>query len=240
MTSTPARASETEVFARISNVASLTISYSVGLAAAASIAFNFSSDLTAITIPCRRPQRLCRCDACTIPQCPCDMYSHKQTSPMIVSLGTSRLIARAARCTMPSSAHAPVATSSFFSGSPNKIMPPKPKRLSFSRFFHHLIHRKVKYPRHGASTSLRTPSPGHTNNGYTKFSGASRVSRTSDRSCSFWRRRRSRVVGKAIETPDFSNQILTEHATRIGGSTLVTKHPTEYSMSRLTLTKMSS
>src|SRR6266404_1991613 len=122
MMSTPDRASETDVRASNSSVASFTISYSAvagGAAAAAApsdcgpdFTFTFSFTFSFIF---------------TMPQCPCDMYSHRQTSPISTTSLISLLMARAALCTMPSSAQAPVATSSFFSGSPNKMTADTPK-----------------------------------------------------------------------------------------------------------------
>ena len=38
----------------------------------------------------------------TMPQCPCDVYSHRHTSVTTSMPGTSRLIARVAACTGPS------------------------------------------------------------------------------------------------------------------------------------------
>ena len=145
--STPARVSETLVRASSSSVASLTISYSA--ATAGGVATAAPSD--------------CGC-ARTIPQWPCDIYSHRHTSPMIISLETSRLIARAACCTIPSSAHAPVANSSFFSGSPNKIIAGTPSECACRASFTASSTERLKTP--GIErTSLRTPSPGQTNMG---------------------------------------------------------------------------
>ena len=43
----------------------------------------------------------------TTPQCPWDIYSHRQTSVKTSRSGLSAFRARTARCTMPSSAYAP-------------------------------------------------------------------------------------------------------------------------------------
>ena len=83
MTSTPARTCETAVRASSSKVASLTISYSVVVEGGGATAEAAPRDWGAAV-------------ARTIPQCPCDMYSHRHTSPMMTSLGSSRLIARVA------------------------------------------------------------------------------------------------------------------------------------------------
>ena len=123
MMSMPARASETEVRARSSRLASLSISNldsttSATIVASSSITFSFSRPFTAFAAV---PRRVAFCKASraaapndcgvdagfTIPQCPCDMYSQRQTSPIRIRSGTSRFSARAACCTMPSSAQAP-------------------------------------------------------------------------------------------------------------------------------------
>src|SRR5689334_16825283 len=94
ITSTPARANETAVLARIAKVASLKISYSVNFAVAASIAFDVASALAAISgSRAGAPKDGGCCDACITPQCPCDVYSHKEIAARAVSLGTARLIA---------------------------------------------------------------------------------------------------------------------------------------------------
>ena len=106
-----------------------------------------------------------------MPQCPCDMYSHRQTSPISSRPGTSRLMARVAFCTMPSSAHAPVAISSLVSGSPNRITLGMPSAFTSAHSFTASSMERLNTP--GMErTSLRTPSPGQTNSGYTKPSGA--------------------------------------------------------------------
>src|SRR5208337_4593506 len=71
----------------------------------------------------------------TMPQCPCDMYSQRQTSPISSRPGTSRLMARVAFCTIPLSAQAPVATSSFDSGSPKRMTLGMPSDLTFAHAF---------------------------------------------------------------------------------------------------------
>src|SRR5208282_5192890 len=179
MMSTPDRASETEVRASNSRLASFTISYSAVAGGAAAAA-----------------PRDCG-SAFTIPQCPCDMYSHRQTSPITNTSRTSRLMARAAFCTMPSSAQAPVATSSFFSGSPNKMTDSTPRARVSRTSFTASSTERLKTP--GIErTSFRIPVPGQMNSGYTKDSGVSRVSRTRLRRFSVRRKRRRRLAGNAI------------------------------------------
>ena len=147
MMSMPARASDTDVRASNSSVASFRISYSV--AAAGGEATAAPRDWGA---------------ASTIPQCPWDMYSHKQTSPIRMASGTSRLMARAACCTMPSFAQAPVAISSFFSGSPNRITDNTPSEWASRTSFTASSTDRLNTP--GMErTSFRTPVPGQTNSG---------------------------------------------------------------------------
>src|SRR5439155_16953994 len=60
------------------------------------------------------------------PQWPWLVYSQLHTSVITRSCGVSCLMARRARCTLPSSAYAPEAASSLVSGSPNRMTPPMP------------------------------------------------------------------------------------------------------------------
>jgi hypothetical protein len=145
--SMPARASETEVRASNSSVGSLRISYS---------AFAMGVVATAAPSACG--------PAFTIPQWPCDIYSQRHTSPIKISPGTSRLIARTACCTIPSSAHAPVATSSLLSGNPNRITAGTPSECTSCASFTASSTDKLNTP--GIDRiSFRTPSPPHTNIG---------------------------------------------------------------------------
>ena len=59
-----------------------------------------------------------------MPQCPCEVYSHMQTSPITVSPGNSRFAVRIACCITPFSSYADVAHSSLCSGMPNNNTPP--------------------------------------------------------------------------------------------------------------------
>ena len=146
MMSTPAFTWETAVRASSSRLSSLRISYSAVAGGAAAAA-----------------PRGC-VPAFTMPQCPCDMYSQRQTSPMMTRSRTSLLMARAARCTMPPSAQAPVATSSFFSGSPNRITEGTPRAWALRASFTASSTERLKTP--GMErTSLRIPDPGQTNRG---------------------------------------------------------------------------
>src|SRR5581483_5985682 len=185
MMSIPARTCDTAVRASNCRLSSFTISYSAVLEGGAT-ADAAPSDLAALGL--------------TTPQCPCDMYSHKQTSPMTTRSGNSLLIARDACCTIPSSAQAPVATSSLLSGRPNRMMAGTPSECA-SRASLTASSTDRLYTPGMERTSLRTPSPGHTNMGYTSPSGDNCVSRTMDRKASVRRNRLSRVTGNAIEPP---------------------------------------
>ena len=72
-----------------------------------------------------------------------------------------------------------------------------PRSGGLARLFHRFIHRKIEHARHGpdflAHTLARADKQG-VNKGF----GVRRVSRTSARNRSFWRRRRRRVTGKAM------------------------------------------
>ena len=175
MMSTPARVRETAVRASSSSEASLSISNSSWAAreardASFSMAFCFSlgvlaeTTVTLVTSPTAAPSDLGLTAGRTIPQCPCDMYSHRHTSPMISRSGTSLLMARAARCTIPSSAQAPVATSSFFSGSPKRMTAGTPSAWVSRASCTAWSTERLKTP--GMErTSLRTPDPGQMNMG---------------------------------------------------------------------------
>ena len=158
--STPARTSDTAVLARISSVSSLAISNSCAIASAAA-AVAACADFATTT---RGPGGLCLVLLRTTPQCPCDMYSHRHTSPIIISSGSSRFSARAACCTIPFSSHAPVAASSFFSGRPNKITAGMPSPCASRASFTSSSTERFATP--GIDeTGLRTPLPGQANKG---------------------------------------------------------------------------
>ena len=133
MMSMPALACATAVLASSSSVGSLRISYSSAVIAATEAA----------------PTE-CVPDFSTKPQWPCDMYSHRHTSPISSRPGTSRLMARAAFCTMPSSAQAPVATSSFDSGRPKRMTLGMPSDFHLGALFHRFVDRKIEDAGHGA------------------------------------------------------------------------------------------
>src|SRR5215204_2267545 len=128
------------------------------------------------------------------PQWPCDVYSHRQTSPSRSSSGKRGRSARSARWTMPSSSHAPDPSSSFSSGIPNRITAFTPSRTSSSHSRTTSSTLKRDMP---GSSSFRCPS-GATKSGITKSSSERLVSRTSDRRGAVRRRRRNRVAGNEL------------------------------------------
>ena len=78
----------------------------------------------------------------TIPQCPCDVYSHRHTSVTTSRPGTSRLIAR--RQSGPAlRVYAPEPTASFVSGRPNRRTPGIPFGFRRSGFPHRFVHRQL-------------------------------------------------------------------------------------------------
>ena len=102
-------------------------------------------------LPCASPRAFALgSDVSTRPQCPCDMYSHRQTSPISSRPGTSRLMARAAFCTMPSSAQAPVATSSFDLRQTEENDAGNAQRLHLGAFLYRFVDRQVVHAGHGA------------------------------------------------------------------------------------------
>ncbi len=156
MISMPARACETAVLARISRVGSLAISN----ASAANFSASAAADPVVTTV--FGPPGFAA--GSTMPQCPWLMYSHRQTSPITIRPGTAALMARVAFCTMPSSAQAPVATSSFFSGSPNRITAGMPSDFTSRHSFTVSSMERLNTP--GIlPIGLRTPSPAQTNSG---------------------------------------------------------------------------
>ena len=126
-----------------------------------------------------------------MPQCPCDVYSHRQTSVITTSPGDASFSARTACCTMPSASYASDPTSSFAAGSPNSSTAGIPSDRSSSASRASWSSERWYCPGIDEISS-RTPSPCVTNSGYTKSLGDSRVSRTSARSASLRRSRRKR------------------------------------------------
>ena len=117
----------------------------------------------------------------TYPQWPWLVYSQLHTSVTTSRPGTPALIPRIARWTIPLSACAPEAISSFTSGMPNRITPPMPSRFASAHSFTSSSTESWQLP--GMEPiSRRTPSPGQTNSGRMNCSGESRVSRTRERS----------------------------------------------------------
>ena len=131
------------------------------------------------------------------PQWPWLVYSQLQTSVTTSRLGSSRLMARTARCTMPWSSYAPDACSSLLSGRPKSITPPMPSD-SISR--HSCTVTSMDICACGGMEPMGRwmPSPGTTKRGRMKLAGSSRVSRTRRRMDSLVLRRRGRCTGKGI------------------------------------------
>ena len=131
------------------------------------------------------------------PQWPWSVYSHMQTSVITASAGTCSLISPIARCTEPESLQASLPIASLCSGRPNRMTAGTPAAA---------ISRASRVAMSGDSCAtpgidligLLTPRPGHTNRGWIRLSGLSRVSRTIRRSTSVRRNLRGRFNGKAI------------------------------------------
>ena len=130
-----------------------------------------------------------------MPQCPCDVYSHRHTSAISTKLSSARfaLNRRNPCCTMPASSHAPVAASSFSAGSPNSSSPPTPSAALRSASRSASSSDRLNTP--GIDPiGRRTPSPGTRNSGEISCPGSSRVSRTRLRIASVRRIRRIRTT----------------------------------------------
>ena len=126
------------------------------------------------------------------PQWPWTVYSHMQTSVITTSCGSSRLSARTACCTGPSSSHALGALGVLVLGDAEQqhaadALPPRPRVASRSSSSTDVCDTPGI-----DETGVRTPCPARTNSGSTSCDGASTVSRTRVRSASVRRRRRGR------------------------------------------------
>src|SRR6185437_10603763 len=128
------------------------------------------------------------------PQCPWEVYSHRQTSAISRRLGAAFFSARTACCTMPSWAQAPEPSGSFAAGMPNRSTAGTPAASMRWASSARRSTERWNWPGSDA-ISLRTPAPGTTNNGWTSDSRQRRCSRTMARSAGNWRRRRERWMG---------------------------------------------
>ena len=155
-----------------------------------------SAWLTAVRASSSRLRSLSTSPSTTTPQWPCDVYSQRQTSVSRTSSGKRGRSARSAIWTMPSSSHAPVASSSFTSGTPKSITARTPLPASPSTSCSSPVMSKRAIP---GSSSFASGS-GATKSGMTNWSSESRVSRTSPRSGAVRRKRRSRVTGNELTT----------------------------------------
>ena len=131
----------------------------------------------------------------SVPQCPCSVYSQRQTSVRSVRPGASALSARRARWTIPSSSQAPEPSASFDSGIPKRSTARTPAAVS--SWASRTISSTDRWAMPGSpATGRTTPSPGQAKSGITTSSSEREVSRTSARSVSVRRSRRRRVAGK--------------------------------------------
>ena len=103
--------------------------------------------------PATRASGRCRTSPSTTrPQCPWLVYSQLHTSVMTSSFGTSRLSARTACCTMPSSAYAPDAD--FVLRLRNSEQDHAADARAYAlALLHQFVHRELEIARHGADLS---------------------------------------------------------------------------------------
>src|SRR5689334_17960897 len=153
-----------------------------------------SAWLTAVRASSSRLRSLSTSPSTTTPQWPCDVYSQRQTSVSRTSSGKRGRRARSACWTTPSSSHAPVASSSFASGTPKSRRARTPEVASASASRSSPSTSKRAMP---GSSSFASGS-GATKSGITNWSSESRVSRTRPRSEAVRRKRRSRVTGNEL------------------------------------------
>src|SRR4051812_41007331 len=142
---------------------------------------------------------LCTSPSTRTPQCPCEVYSHRQTSVSSTSSGKRGRSARSACWTTPSSSQAPVACSSFSSGTPKSITAWTPPRTSSSTS---RTRSSAEWRDIPGSASFCSDC-GATKSGITKDSRSSRVSRTSPRSPPVRRKRRSRTSGNELMAKEY-------------------------------------
>ena len=130
-----------------------------------------------------------------MPQWPCSVYSHMQTSVMTTMSGTSFLRSRTARCTAPSSSHASLPVASLLSGIPKRITPPTPTAAARSTSRSNSSGEVCATP--GIEPiAFRSFVPLRTNSGSTSCDGCSEVSRTRFRKALVLRSRRGLYSGK--------------------------------------------
>ena len=115
-----------------------------------------------------------------MPQWPCSIYSHKQTSVITNSCGSSFFSKRTVCCTMPLAAYAPEALASFLSGIPNNNMAGTPISWALAASRANSSGESWKTPGI-AEMGRRSLRPGRTNNGRTNWPALSWVSRTNCR-----------------------------------------------------------
>ena len=98
------------------------------------------------------------------PQCPCSVYSQRQTSAITASAGSASLSALTAACVIPSCAQAPLPSASFCEGTPNSSTARTPSSRSSAAS---AASRSVESRACPGIDSIgsRTPAPSVTNNG---------------------------------------------------------------------------
>ena len=127
----------------------------------------------------------------TTPQWPWTVYSHRHTSVMTTSSGSSRLIARTAYCTGASACTPPNRRHPYRAC--RRAAPPDARGLDWAAFAYRFVHRELRHARHrpdGDALTLTASDGG----GPDEHSAESRVSRTSERIPAVRRRRRGRRV----------------------------------------------
>ena len=101
--------------------------------------FASSSSVTSLsTVPSSR----------TMPQWPCEVYSHMHTSVITTRSGWASLIARTASCTTPSLSYAPEPCASFSAGMPNSSTAGMPSAWALAGLLDRVGDREAVDPRH--------------------------------------------------------------------------------------------
>ncbi len=126
-----------------------------------------------------------------IPQCPCEVYSQRQTSAASASGRPSRRSSLNVSDTGPCGSSAPDPCGSFASGMPNSSTPPTPSSANRCASRSARSPESLAWPlREGIS--WRSACPPITKSGAMSCRGSSLVSRTRSRSAGLARRRRGR------------------------------------------------
>src|SRR5450631_3145843 len=142
-----------------------------------------SSDRSLSTCPSRR-----------MPQCPCEVYSHKHTSVIPTMSGTSSLIAAIASWTSPRGSQLELPNSSLCSVTPNRSTAGTPTSNARAARMATTSADIREWPGIASMGSSR-PSPAIANIGRISWSTDSRCSRTMRRTVAVRRSRRGRTAG---------------------------------------------